>query len=240
LEAHAYKVVKARLSTLEDKRREFLPVVAGAFAELGYRRLTSAELAARCGLGEKVLYRIWPDKQAMFLAALEWVYLASERTWESLLAEGAAGEGAFLRLLSHEADHHGEHGLYRIVFAGLSETDDPRLRGALRDLYGRFHAFVRRQITVHRERGSAGDLDVETAVWAIVGLGTVANLVRELELASANRRGALFWEAGRLLAEGCIAPRTATRSADGRGATPKRGSSGATPRGPARRPRGTT
>ena len=216
-------MVMARPSTLEDKRRELLPVVAGAFAELGYRRLTSAELAARCGVGENVLYRIWPDKQAMFLAALEWVYLASERTWDSLLAEGAAGEGAFLRLLSHEADHHGEHGLYRIVFAGLSETDDPRIRGALRDLYGRFHAFVRRQITAHRGRGVAGDLDVETAAWAIVGLGTVANLVRELGLAGASRRGALLWEAGRLLAEGRIPPKTAARPASGRRATKKRG-----------------
>src|SRR5262245_7367758 len=114
-----------RPNTLEQKREDFLPVLAAAFAELGYRRLTSAELAARCGVGENILYRIWPDKLAMFLAALEWVYLDSERTWERML-EGERGpargeESAFLRLLAYEAAHHGEHGLYRIVFAGLSE-----------------------------------------------------------------------------------------------------------------------
>jgi len=196
----------ARPSTLEDKRREFLPIVAGAFAELGYRRLTSAELAARCGVGENVLYRIWPDKPAMFLAALEWVYLASERAWERLLAEEVEGESAFLRLLAHEARHHGEHGLYRIVFAGLSETDDARVRAALQDLYGRFHGFVRRQLSAHRAAGAHGELDAETAAWAIVGLGTVANLGRELRLVSAERRESLLWEAGRLLAEGRMPP----------------------------------
>lgn len=211
----------ARPSTLEDKRREFLPIVAGAFAELGYRRLTSAELSTRCGVGENVLYRIWPDKQAMFLAALEWVYLASERVWERLLEECAEGESAFLRLLAHEARHLGEHGLYRIVFAGLSETDDPRIRAALQDLYGRFHAFVRRQLSAHRAAGASGDLDAETAAWAIVGLGTVANLGRELRLIGPERRESLLWGAGRLIAEGRVAGsapgRPATRRKRGKG-----------------------
>lgn len=213
----------ARPSTLETKRREFLPIVAAAFADLGYRRLTSAELAARCGVGENILYRIWPDKLAMFLAALEWVYLDSERTWERLL-ESESGplpsqrglhasqrreESAFLRLLAYEAAHHGEHGLYRIVFAGLSETDDHRIRDALRELYGRFQAFVRRQLSAHRAQATAsaeGELDAEVAAWAIVGLGTVANVGRELGLIGQDRRRTLLYEAGRVLAEGRTAP----------------------------------
>ena len=200
----------ARPSTLEDKRREFLPIVAGAFAELGYRRLTSAELALRCGVGENVLYRIWDDKRAMFVAALEWVYIASERAWERLLAETPAGEGSFLRLLSYEAQHLGEHGLYRIVFAGLSETDDPEIRAAMRDLYGRFHAFIRQQISVHRGAQAQCALDAETAAWAIVGLGTVANVGRELGLIGGERREALVWNAGRLLAD-AAAPEARSR-----------------------------
>jgi AcrR family transcriptional regulator len=201
VEVFTYKItIMSRPSTLEDKRREFLPIVAGAFADLGYRRLTSAELAARCGVGENVLYRIWPDKVAMFLAALEWVYLASERTWERLMHDEKAGESVFLRLLAYEARHMGEHGLHRIVFAGLSETDDPRIKSALRDLYGRFHVFVRGRISAHRGAGSKSALDAELAAWAIVGLGTVANIGRELGLINAERREALLWDAGRLLA----------------------------------------
>lgn len=219
----------ARPSTLEDKRREFLPIVAGAFAELGYRRLTSAELALRCGVGENVLYRIWADKRAMFLAALEWVYIASERAWKRLLTEVPDGEGAFLRLLSYEAQHMGEHGLYRIVFAGLSETDDPRIRAAMRDLYRRFHAFIRRRISAHRGAASRHALDAEIAAWAIVGLGTVANVGRELGLISGERRRALMWDAGRLLAEATAPearPRRSTAAAGKRrdSSSAKRGS----------------
>ncbi len=211
-----------RPSTLEDKRREFLPVVAGAFAELGYRRLTSAELAARCGVGENVLYRIWPDKQAMFLAALEWVYLASERTWERLLAEPGQGESSFLRLLAHEARHLGEHVLHCIVFAGLSETDDPRIRAALQDLYAKFHAFVRRQLSAHRAAGAPGDLDAETAAWAIIGLGTVANVGRELGSIGATRRESVLWDAGRLIAEGRFEAAPDGRARKGRASAKKK------------------
>lgn len=39
-----------RPSRLPEKRRELLPTVARAFAELGYRRATTAELARRCGV----------------------------------------------------------------------------------------------------------------------------------------------------------------------------------------------
>ena len=41
-----------------DRRRELAPVLARAFAELGYRRATTAELAERCGVQEKALYRL--------------------------------------------------------------------------------------------------------------------------------------------------------------------------------------
>ena len=54
-----------RVSRLAEKRRELLPIVARAFADLGYRRTTTAALAGSCGVQENILYRLWPDKKAM-------------------------------------------------------------------------------------------------------------------------------------------------------------------------------
>ena len=125
-----------------QRRQEFTPIIARAFAELGYRRTTTAELADRCGVRENILYRLWPDKKAMFIAAIEYVYGLSAQTWEKLLEKGGDKPGAARRLLDYESVHHGEFGLYRIVFAGLSETDDPEIRQALRHMYDRFHRFI--------------------------------------------------------------------------------------------------
>ena len=186
-----------------ERRRELAPVLARAFADLGYRRATTAELAARCGVHEKALYRLWPDKRAMFLAALDQVFTESEALWARLAADGR-GEGSTAeRLLAHEAEHHGEHRLYRIVFAGLSEADDPVIGDALGALYRRFQRLIQAEVEAHRRgRRRAGATDPALAAWAIVGLGTVANIGRELGLLKPRERARLFAEIGARLLSG--------------------------------------
>ena len=185
----------------DERRRELVPVLARTFAELGYRRTTTAELGKRCGVRENVLYRLWPDKRAMFVAALDHVYERSEAIWKRLLAQTGGEQSAAERILAHEATHHGERGLYRIVFAGLSETDDPELAEALRRLFGRFQRFVEGQVRAHRGRGR-DELPAPETAWAIVGLGTVANIGRELGLLSAAARARVVGGIGRALLGG--------------------------------------
>ena len=182
----------------EARRRELTPVLARTFADLGYRRTTTAELAERCGVRENVLYRLWADKRAMFVAALDHVYGLSEETWARVLAASDGRSSAAEILLDYESAHQGEFGLYRIVFAGLSETDDPEIRRALKRLYGRFQRFVHRQVDAHRD-GARERADAALVAWAIVGLGTVANIGRELDLVSARARRRLIGDIGRVL-----------------------------------------
>ncbi len=189
-----------RPSLVRQKRTELIPVVARAFAELGYRRATTAELARRCGVRENILYRLWPDKKAMFIASIDHVYELAHGIWSGVLSPSADGHGAE-RLLAYEAAHHGEFGLYRIVFAGLSETDDPDIRRALRRMYTRFQRFIAAAVS-GRRRGSAGLPDAELVAWAIIGLGTVANIGRDLGLLTAPQRQRLIAAAGRTLMGG--------------------------------------
>ena len=192
----------ARPSLIRQKRAEMIPVVARAFAELGYRRMTTSELARRCGVRENILYRLWPDKRAMFIASIDYVYELSHTLWTRMAGEGGGRERA-RRLLEYEARHHGEFGLYRIVFAGLSETDDPDVRKALRRMYGLFQQFIAARIAEHRRgRGKGFVADEELAAWAIVGLGTLANIGRDLGLLSPGQRQRLIARVGRLLLDG--------------------------------------
>jgi len=186
-----------------ERRRELAPLLARAFAELGYRRATTAELAERCAVQEKALFRLWPDKRAMFLAALDQVFAESEALWAGLAAEQGRNPSTAERLLAHEAEHHGEHRLYRIVFAGLSEADDPVIRKALAALYRRFQRLIQREIEAHRRgRKRARDPQAALAAWAIVGLGTVANIGREFGLLQPRERARLFEQVGARLLGG--------------------------------------
>jgi AcrR family transcriptional regulator len=190
----------SRPNKSSERRTELIPILARTFADLGYRRTTTAELAGRCGVRENVLYRLWPDKRAMFVAALDYVYQLSEATWAKLIDRADEHASAAELILDYESAHHGEFGLYRIVFAGLSETDDPEIAAALKSLYGRFHRFVQKQVKAHRgDVAVSGSSDAALVAWAIVGLGTVANIGRELGLLSARARKRLVGEVGRVL-----------------------------------------
>ena len=186
-----------------ERRKELLPVIAAVFAERGYRRSTTAELAKRCGVRENILYRLWTDKKAMFIAAIDYVFDLSQQTWRRLGDVGDGKSSAAHRLLDYEAGHHGEFGLYRIVFAGLSETDDPEIRAALGNMYVRFHKFIRGHIVEQRAGQSARSLpDASLSAWAVIGLGTLADIGRELGLLSSGQRKRLIAGVGRLILEG--------------------------------------
>ncbi|MBK8101660.1 MAG: TetR/AcrR family transcriptional regulator [Planctomycetes bacterium] len=183
-----------------QRRAELIGKVAAAFAELGYRRTTTAELARRCDVQEPILYRLWPDKRAMFIAALQFVASNSRSIWEGVLQQRRRRETSAEQLLAYEAEHLGEFGLYRILFAGWSETDDPEIREALRAVYRTFVEFVAERVREHRAERPMRDLPgIELTAWALLGLGTAVNLGRELGLLSEDLRKKLMGSVGRHL-----------------------------------------
>ena len=185
-----------------EKREALLPVLAEAFATVGYRKATTAELARRCGVQETILYRLWPDKKGMFLAAIDHVFERSLSIWDALLEARGKGTGAE-RILSHEAVHHGEFGLYRVLFTGLDEVDDEEVREHLRTTYRKFQRYVRDRIVEHRAaRGIEDGVDPDAAAWAILGLGTISSIGREVGLLTTAARRNLLAEVGRTLLEG--------------------------------------
>jgi AcrR family transcriptional regulator len=186
-----------------EKRETLLPILAEAFGSVGYRKATTAELARRCAVQETILYRLWPDKKAMFLASIDHVFERSMTIWGALLEAADAKATGAERILAHEAVHHGEFGLYRVLFTGLDEVDDDEVREHLRQTYRRFQRYIRDRIVEHRERrGLRGGVDPEAAAWAILGLGTIASIGREVGLLTTNARKDLLREVGRVLLEG--------------------------------------
>ena len=189
----------ARPSTAEARRQDLLPIVAKTFAQTGYRRATTAGLAERCEVPENTLFRLWGGKKAMYLAALDHLYERTVDVWARRLAEPDGERTAAERLLDHEGEHYGEHGLYRIIFSGLSEIDDADIRKALRGMYRRFHGFVTDRVAEHRARGGRRDEHSELLAWAVIGMATVAGIGRELRLVSRRQQRDLFTEVGRSL-----------------------------------------
>lgn len=206
----------ARPNRSNEKRAELLPIVAEAFSDLGYRKATTAELAARCGVQENILYRLWADKKAMFTASIEYLFDSTIAIWQTHIDEAEVqpqGPTAAQRILAHDSEHRGEKGFYRITFAALSETDDPDVKAALRNMYARFTQFIEQQVADHRSTNQTSETndtsqttnqmpEAWATTWAILGLATAADIGREVGLLSAAKRKAMIAEVGRLLLEG--------------------------------------
>jgi len=188
-----------RLNQSDRRRAAFRPILARAFVELGYRRATTAALAAACGVRENVLFRLWPDKKAMFLDAIDHVFQTSAVRWAAI----AAGDDpqAAAKLLAFEAEHQGELGMYRIIFAGLTETDDADIRRALAQVFARFQAVIADHVSRHRKDG-ASTMTPAASAWGIIGVGLVSSVMRELQLLGEADRAVFFRAAGGLLLDG--------------------------------------
>ena len=158
----------ARPSKATERRRELLPLVAKAFGVLGYRRATTAEIASRCDVQENTLYRLWPDKKAMFVAAIDYLFMRRMEKWESRMAdEDTSASERAKRLIEMTGEDLGEQGLYQIIFAALGETDDSEVKKALRRLYKKYHERVESEVRKYRAHRDAsnGKEDAATA-WA--------------------------------------------------------------------------
>jgi len=153
----------------DQRRAELIPTLAAAFAQLGFAGATSAKLAEACGLAENQLYRLWPSKKAMFLAVIDHLYRMQEDYWTKQLSEGDPAT-AIARILEREGKERGSTGLHRVLFAGLSASDDNAM-------YKHFHRFISGLL---KRQASVADPDL--AAWALIGLGTVSNIARELDL----------------------------------------------------------
>lgn len=55
----------------EDRREIVVARAAELFVELGYARATTEKIAARCRISKQTLYRLFPDKLAIFAAMVD-------------------------------------------------------------------------------------------------------------------------------------------------------------------------
>ena len=190
----------ARPSKAHERREELLPPIAEAFSELGYRRSTTADLARRCGVQENILYRLWEDKKAMFLAAIEYLFHYRLEQVHRVLKELPEGRDALDALIEDVANNLGKVGLYRIIHAALGELHDAEIRATLAKMYEHYRGLVMK-LLADRGDGSAppGLVTNRDAAWGVMSLVTMMNLASELDLVGPRQRKQIFTRVARVV-----------------------------------------
>jgi TetR/AcrR family transcriptional regulator len=90
-------------------RRKLLTAARREFASSGLAGARVDEIAARAGVNKQLVYHYFGDKDALYLAVLEWVYEEIRAQERKLNLEGLPPERAIKKLIESSFDHLAAH-----------------------------------------------------------------------------------------------------------------------------------
>ena len=90
-------------------RRKLLTAARREFAKHGLAGARVDEIAARAGVNKQLVYHHFGDKDALYLAVLEWVYEEIRAQERKLNLEGLAPGAAIRKLIEASFDHLAAH-----------------------------------------------------------------------------------------------------------------------------------
>ncbi|MEV6960701.1 TetR/AcrR family transcriptional regulator [Streptomyces sp. NPDC051207] len=155
---------RRRLSTAEERRHTVLRTAIGAFAARGYFGTTTTEVAKAAGISQAYVYRLFPNKEALFTAVVEQCFVQVRAALEegAAKARGSSAEAvlhsmgdAYARLIS-------DNDLLLVqLHAQAAAVSEPAVREAVRAGYAR---------TVEYVRGASGGSDEQVQQFFATGM----------------------------------------------------------------------
>ncbi|MET8825697.1 TetR/AcrR family transcriptional regulator [Streptomyces sp. NPDC004610] len=135
-----------RLSTAEERRETVLRTAIGAFAARGYFGTTTSEVAKAAGISQAYVYRLFPNKEALFTAVVEHCFVRVRAAFEEGAARATSGApeavldsmgDSYARLIS-------DKDLLMVqLHAQAAAVSEPAVREAVRAGYARAVEYVR-------------------------------------------------------------------------------------------------
>ncbi|WP_243727370.1 TetR/AcrR family transcriptional regulator [Actinocrispum wychmicini] len=134
-----------QLSTADERRAAVLRTAIGAFAAKGYYGTTTSEVAKAAGISQAYVYRLFPDKESLFVAVIEH---CSVRMREAFAEAGAKATGsdpaavlyalgdAYARLIV-------DRDLLLVLMQATCAASEPAIGNAIRACYAKEVEYVR-------------------------------------------------------------------------------------------------
>jgi AcrR family transcriptional regulator len=166
-----------KAETLERRRRKVLDVAATLFASEDYARVHMEDVALAADIAKPTLYRYFPTKEALFMAALEQMLGELQSKVATLRTEAGSAEARLRRtiaLIHHEIGALAP-ALRAIEGEGSGPSEDSRrmLRRGMRDLRDEVVSLIEEG----NRRGEFDTTDAQLAALAILGAIRMAAIV---------------------------------------------------------------
>ncbi|NUU20047.1 MAG: TetR/AcrR family transcriptional regulator [Streptomycetaceae bacterium] len=127
----------------DERRSAVVRAAVAEFALGGYHGTSTAAIAKRVGVSQPYLFRLYADKQALFLATVEYAFHRVSETFERA-SEGRTGFAAMHAMAHAYTEFLDETpDLLRIQLQAFVAAHDPQLRAEIRTLWDRLDEQVR-------------------------------------------------------------------------------------------------
>lgn len=182
----AMKPTRSRLPT-EDRQAEIVATVLRLAAARAPGEITTGDIAQALALTQGAVFRHFPTKEAIWLAAMDWV----AQTLLAALEQAAAAAGNPLDALrgvfrAHVAFVQAWPGVPRLIFHQLQQPDDTPVKARVRQLLLGYRALVGRLLA---QADAAGVLvpGLDRAAAAVLFIGSIQGLVMQSMLAGSQQ-----------------------------------------------------
>lgn len=137
---------RRQLSTADERRETVLSTAIGAFAARGYFGTTTSEVAKAAGISQAYVYRLFPNKEALFTAVVEHCFVRVRAALErgAAEAESSAPEAVLASMGDAYARLISDNDLMLVqLHAQAAAVSEPAVREAVRAGYARSVEYVR-------------------------------------------------------------------------------------------------
>ena len=111
-------------------RKKLLTAARREFADSGLAGARVDEIAARAGVNKQLVYHYFGDKDALYLAVLEWVYEEIRAQERKLNLEGLPPKQAIKRLIEASFDHLAAHPDFIVLLNDENRGGARHVRGS--------------------------------------------------------------------------------------------------------------
>ncbi len=164
---------RKRLSA-EARRTLIIWAAIQVFGKQNYHTATTADIAALAQTSQANLFKHFPTKRDLYLAALAGIVKRLIRRWDLAVVDAANPFQAFVALSQTQqtlmnSPHYQAD--FRLLYLAAAETNDPHITTALRQHYetlvGYLVELVKRAQQAHQLRP---DVDPTVAAWQVLSL----------------------------------------------------------------------
>jgi TetR/AcrR family transcriptional regulator len=113
-------------------RQRLLTAARREFGRSGLSGARVDEIAARAGVNKQLVYHYFGDKDALYLAVLEWVYEEIRTKERKLNLEGLPPERAIRKLIEASFDHLSSHPDFIVLLNDENRSGARHVRGSKR------------------------------------------------------------------------------------------------------------